>query len=526
MKFLSIMLIGILSFVNGGFAMAVDVAGGTGSERDVDPNTGNPLEGATKDSIGAGIDLQGKGATGSAVEEAELDDSQIDEYIMKHEAWKYPLHTDFLGMATKTVVDTKTPKHPIVGEAILEAITKSATASADQAHTAELKVYGADMKLFQEKSTIRCIGVRGYDEKGVQNNTNLTLVVIANERNTKVTVAAINGPLSSTGETYVPSIPGGTKLRVMAPALEESALVVAPDNILPGWKEMYLQRKACAITKTDFYERMKKLFKNGGQMVKDNVLSTYRRKCTSTILFGVKGKDTVYNDQTKSEENRYFQEGVVYQIPNQYQLAAMPTVNDLIAISRLTFTKWARTNVAQAYCDDLFMEWLGRMDFTSHPEIKFDCKRDALGVKVGTFETNFGTLEFKLDYALSENGMEGTCIIFPMKEAVRYIYEEKTVQHDHKNDTEARDAKSEYYITDDCLALTGLNAMIVGQNLSNIGSTSDLGNKYIPVTSLSSITSPDANAVYYLTQADGQYAAGAYKRVGTAWQQWIGTIVA
>lgn len=387
-----------------------------------------------------------------------------------------------------------------------------------------------NMSIFPAKSTIRVFGQKGYDANGVADGSQLMLYVVKNDRGTSVTVEAINGPMEN-GKTYVPDIPAGTKLRCMASALSESDLKVASSNFIPTWKQAYLQKKACAITYTDFYQKMKKLAEFGGQMVTDMTLADFRTKTTSTLLFGAPRETTVWNDDLGVYEHCYYQEGLLTQVPNRYQLSGIPTVADIIAISRMAFTRYAKVNTVQAYCGTLFMEWLSNMDFSEHPEIKFLSVRDDLDVKVGKFETNFGTIEFKIDASLDENDMSGYCLIIPMKESIRYIYEEKTVAHDHKNDTNARDAKSRYYIVDDCLMLTGMTSILVGKDVSSIGvgDNSDILN-IISVKDLSKVTTPDSTAVYYLTDecivGDEVLLVGPYTYTGGKWTPWSGNIEA
>lgn len=522
------MLLLALAILVGGGAMAAPTVPVGQPGADEDPNEDNPLEGGMPDDLNMGIQQLGAGATGSAVEEAQLDEDKVEEYIMKYQAWKYPLHTDFLSLARKSPVKTKKPKHPIMGEAILEAFTKSEISNnSEKANIVKLPLYNNDTTIFQEKSTIRVFGMTGYDTEGHSTGAPLMLYVTENVRGSDVKVTAINGPVNN-GETYVPDIPAGTKLRVMASALSESELRVPADNFLPGFKQAYLQKKACAITKTDFYERIKKYVKFGGQMIKDATLSNFRKKCTSTLLFGAPGVINKYDPVTGTYEHCYFQEGIMSQLPNSYQLSGLPTVTDLIAISRMALTKYARTNIVQVYCGDLFMERLANMDFSKHPEIQFTTARDNLKVKVAKFETNFGTLEFKLDYALSENGLADSAILIPMSEAIRYIYEEKTVDHDHKNDSDARDAKSEYYIVDDCLMLTGLTAMFISPDTSIIGVRTDsYGTKFVSVDSLENVEEKDQDTVYYLTQNEGGYTVGpyTYDNTTTSWKAWEGKMV-
>lgn len=499
-----------------------------GSDQNV--NEGTALDGAVMAQPGLGIEQQNTASTGSAVEAAGMDDSQVEDTITHYEAWRYTLHTDYLRLAKKVKVRTKKPKHPVLGEAQLECYTKSALTNTEKAESVVLPLYKNDMSIFPAKSTIRVFGQKGYDANGVADGSQLMLYVVKNDRGTSVTVEAINGPMEN-GKTYVPDIPAGTKLRCMASALSESDLKVASSNFIPTWKQAYLQKKACAITYTDFYQKMKKLAEFGGQMVTDMTLADFRTKTTSTLLFGAPRETTVWNDDLGVYEHCYYQEGLLTQVPNRYQLSGIPTVADIIAISRMAFTRYAKVNTVQAYCGTLFMEWLSNMDFSEHPEIKFLSVRDDLDVKVGKFETNFGTIEFKIDASLDENDMSGYCLIIPMKESIRYIYEEKTVAHDHKNDTNARDAKSRYYIVDDCLMLTGMTSILVGKDVSSIGvgDNSDILN-IISVKDLSKVTTPDSTAVYYLTDecivGDEVLLVGPYTYTGSKWTPWSGNIEA
>lgn len=523
----AMIVLNILAMAFGGaVAMAapgVEV-GDNGS--DADPNDETPLEDATADAPGEGIDQQGHAATGSSVEEAELDDSQIDDYVMRYNAWKYPLHTDILNLAQKRIVKTKKPKHPVIGEAILECFTKGATNNADKAEQVELNLYGNDMKIFQTRGTIRVFGLTGYDEKGDPTGAPLMLYVVENSRNTKVTVSAPNGPIDEeTGVRYVPTIPANTKLRSMAPACEEDVYDVAPDNFLPGWRQAYVQRKVCNITKTEFYDKMKKKVQGAGQLLKDISLDTFRRKCTSTALVGAPSHFTVWNEDLKQELNCYTEEGVVPQIANAYQLNGLPTIADLIAITRMSFTKWAKSNRAQGYVGSLFMEWLCNIDFSKHPEVTFHSERDAFGVKVGTFETNFGTIEWKLDYAMDENDMAGNAIIIPMEKAVRYVYTEEV--KDQNMDDKKIKAKSQYHIVEDCVCLTGLTSLFIGQDVSAAGNHGGSYNtKFVSVPSLTEISAPQTGTVYYLTEEDGNYVIGAYLYDGSTFKPFTAPVAA
>lgn len=513
---LSGILLFALAIVTGGAGMAVAI-GENGS--DTDPNNGKPLDNATPDVPGMGIDQQGHAATGSTVEQAELDDDRIDTYIMKYQAHKYALDTDFRKLARRVGVQTKHPKHPVIGEAILEAKVKTNMTNSDHDHEVELKVYANDAKIFQESTTIRVFGMTGYDAEGNSNGKPLMLYVTSNVSGT-VKVIAINGPIDSTShETYVPNINAGTKLRAMASALSESEVEVAPDNFLPQWRQAYLQKKVCAITKTQFYEKMKKEAAFGGQMVKDAILDTFRRKCTSTLLIGQPGVITK-NSEKYGEEYCYFQEGIVTQLQNTYEFTGRPTIEDLIAITRIAFTKYSKSNIAQVYCGSQFLESLEVIDFSSHPEMKIETKRDELNVVIKSLTSNFGTLDFKLEFSMDENGMSNNAILLPMNEAIHYEYENTSISIDHSKGEggEVRQASTDYVINDDCLMLTGLNSIFIGADVSAAGTMS--GDNQKQIISVSELPSSDQSttAIYYLTEDDGTHRIGTYKYVNSAWE--------
>ena len=92
------MLLFVLAIVSsGGMALAEVIIGDNGS--DTDPNDSKPLENATPDDTGKGIDQQGQGLTGSATTDAGLAENQVEDYVSKFKAYKYPMHTDFLRLA-------------------------------------------------------------------------------------------------------------------------------------------------------------------------------------------------------------------------------------------------------------------------------------------------------------------------------------------------------------------------------------------------------------------------------------------
>lgn len=516
------LLLLVMAAVMGGGAMAVEI-GENGS--DTDPNAGLPLEGATPDDPNKGIDQQGNAATGSAVTQAGLGENKVEDYVSKFESYKYPMHTDFMRIAKQIKVDTKEPSHFTIGETVMDCETKSETANTEKENSVVLSLYANDMKLFPECGTILVDGIIGYDEAGNQDGSPLVLYVESADKTTGVRVVALNGPLNN-GETYVPTIPAGTTLHVMAPAMSESEIEIAPDALLPKEETAFLQKKVCPITWTEFFERINKKANWNVKDLKNALLRAFRKKCTRSMLIGVGRKFTKTNKKTGTEYV-YTQKGVLRQLRLGYQIGNELQVGDLIGITRMLGGKYATTKKSEAYCGTLFMEKLLNIDFTKHREIVVK-RSESEDVKIGlvTFETPFHTLEFKVEHALDDLGYQECCVIFPMSDAKRYIYQDGkfiNVDHEKGEGGEVREAKSQYYVQDDCLMLTGYNSMLVGPDVTISGyNLSALENTIVSVDAMSKAT--DTTKLVYLTTADGEYGVGLYEHDGSAWVPYSGEI--
>lgn len=506
----------VMACMMGGTGMAVTL-GEIGS--DTDPNAGKPLEGATSDEPGKGIDHQGHAATGSALSDAELAENKVEDYVSKFQAFQYPMHTDFLQMAKQIKVDTKEPEHYNIGEAVMDCQTKAETTAAVSVN---LSLYKNDFKLFPECATILVDGVSGYDETGTTEDNSPLVLYVTSSTNEAVTVEALNGPISG-GEMKVPTIPAGTTLHVMAPAMSESEIEIAPDAAYPKKEVAYLQKKVCPITWTEFFERINKKAKWSVQDLKDWTLANFRKKCTRSLLMGYGKKFLKYNNKTGTEYV-YTQKGVLRQIRLGYTIGETLTFADLIGMTRLMFGKYSTTNEIDVYCGSKFIEKLLNIDFTKHKDISFK-KSQKVGIDISSFETTFGTFNFKVEHALDDLGFEECAIAFSMKDAKRYFYQKgKTITVDHEKGEggEVREAKSQYYVQDDTLMLTGYNSMIIGPDVTLGGYR--LSKLDATVASVESLTTGSEGQVVYLTKADGEAGIGLYKFEDGEWTPYKGEI--
>lgn len=507
----------VLAAVTGGAAMAVNVMG-VGTD-EADPNAGTALEGAIEANP-SGVEVAGGAATGSAVQELEQAVNEIDDYVAKFQSHKYPMHTDFMKVARQIKVDTKEPIDYEIGEGILDVNTKENVTGGS--HTAKLSLHASDAKLFVKGATVLVDEVSGFGDDNKEDGSPLVLYVVSKGDNGEVTVEALNGNAAS-GETIVPEIPAGSTLHIMAPALSESEVEIAPDAAYPQPKQHYLQKKVCAITYTDLFARIKKKANWNVQDLKDWQLDQFRRKCTRSMLIGVGRKFKKYNEKTGIED-AYTQKGILRQIRLGYQTSDVWTYADLIGISKMAFGPFATTDVVDAYAGSNAIEKLLNVDLTGHREIIMNSDKK-IEANLTTLKTTFGTINFKHEHALDDLGLSDYIVVFAMKDAKRFVYEGgKTINIDHTKGEggEVREAKSSYYIQDDCLALRSYTSLLVGPDVTAVG-YSNIEKTVETVTKLPT-TGQDANKIYFLTAQDGDYNEGLYVYEGGEWAPYSGVI--
>ena len=516
------LMLTVLAAVSGGAAMAAGVLVGEGADGATSGSDVSSLEGLAQGNP-TGFEVAGGAATGSAVEELEQAVNEIDDYVSKFQSHKYPMHTDFMTVARQIKVDTKEPIDYEIGEGVLDVETTAATGSdSTKNHTATLGVSGSDARLFVKGATVVVDGVIGFDENGKISDAPLMLYVEGNNNGT-VTVSALNGPLNG-NDTYVPTIAAKTKLHIMAPALSESEVEIAPDAAYPMPKQHYLQKKVCAITYTDLFARIKKKARWNVQDLKDWQLDQFRRKCTRSMLIGVGAKFKKYNEKT-GYEDAYTQQGVLRQIRLAYEPAEGNawTYADLIAISKMAFGPFATSDVVDAYAGSGAIEKLLNVNLEGHREIIMTSDKK-LEANLTTLKTTFGTINFKHEHALDDLGMSDYMVVFAMKDAKRFVYEGgKTINVDHTKGEggEVREAKSSYYIQDDCLALRSYNALIVGPN---VGSVDHVSVEKIVKSgdALPATTGYSEGDLFFVVS--GKEGAGLYELRNGAWATYDGDI--
>lgn len=539
---ISFLFFALSAILGGATAMAsaglADV-GANGSN--TDPNLNTPLADATPDSPRKGIDQQGHAATGSALEQAELTESHLDDYVSKYRAYRFPLHTDILRKARQIKVDVKDPTNWEIGEAVMELNTAAAigggtatsggtdgpSAASGKTYqsgdeevtlTKGVHIFNNDWKLLRSKALVMVGAPLGY--QGTVPDSSPLILRVVSKSNTSIVVAAVNGPqLNSNSPKYVPLIPANTTLFPMAPAMTESEIEVEPNNALPIETVCFLQKKVCAITYTELFERIKKKAKWNVQDMKDNILEMFRRECTRTMLISAPSRFTEDNPRTGTEYG-YTENGILRQLRLGYELNdGQIEFEDMIGIQAMMCGKYDTPNELTAYCGTKFIQRLLNIDFTKHNEYTVRNYTDeSTKIKITSFESNFGKLNFVHEYGLDDLGYSECAIIFSVEEAKHFYYQKgKTININHEKGEggEVREAKTQYYVKDDCVKLDGFNSMIVGPSTLVGGyKLSALESVIKSVAKLSEAVNPSLGDIIYLCEDDITSESGKKFTIG------------
>lgn len=520
------MMLTILSvFFGGGVAMADVTVPAPGS--DTDPNDGKPSQNSVKTApIDKGGAFQpGEGASYSNLDDHDLIDKKLRTKVLEYHASQYPFLTKFLQNAQFIDVSGKKEvQYPVIGDPVLEALTTSAiTNNTAKAERVALPLHDLDRNIFPQSYTVFVFGQEGYDDKGVHDGSQLMLYVTRNEDGENPMVMAVNGPINtSTGKTYVPDIPVGTKIVRGAAALAEEEVELTPNNITPEWADAYLQKKGYAVSVSDMFEEADKEADWGTAHIRKQALDIYKRDYTNTLLFGAKRK---WVKQTRRGPRYCFsQEGVLHQIRNGYQTNGKLTYQDLINIAELAFLDYTDSEEMDLYCGPGFISMVLGIDYENRTPIVYANDKD-LKVDIASFTCSFGKLNFIYERAFRYVHLNDCAIGVQMGGAKRVCREKgKTFKKDASKGQGAviEEATDWYYIQDDCCIIDTLNSIIVAPSsvFEDNSYTDGVTNMFTSVKTLPS--GKPAGTTVSLTAQDGEFRPGFYKYTGSEWVNWNG----
>lgn len=463
------MLLGIASMLFGGaFAMAGTVGTVGAGEA--------AMEG------GKGADLTGTNASATQVRDGDLAEPEVDDFIAKFRPYLFTADTDIRKRMKQVSVKGYEVDAYASGASLLDVDTTQAYTNSTGETTINLKsiIPAGTENIFAKSSTVLV-----HNENGQTDGEPILFII---EKGASGILAVC---WNSTNGERIPDIPAGTRLSVLANACAESEMNVAPENYQPRPETIYLQKKICNIVMTDHFKEVVKKVPFFEQDLKDNALYNFRRKCSRTFWIGYPFKKKFAQNNDMGEEYIYGSKGMMRQVTMSYTTETNQiSYYDLVAISKLQFTKYSVNNKAVAYCGRNFIENLLNIDFTKHKDITFSGET-VMGINITKYRDSFGEIEFKHEPTLDDLGYEDHCYVFDIDNATRYVKDnERVIKVDMKEGAgDNREATRDVYIQADAVSTRGFNSIMV--RLGEGSKTNTLVNASISLVTATSI--PVAN---------------------------------
>lgn len=523
-----------------GFAMAVDPAeladnpnpSENMNEVSQENDGGRPKDEALQtDEQGGETQLQGKAATATDRRDAGQEAEDYDPDIVNFRTFRFPIETYIANKCRPVKTKGYIRKHWRSGTTDLDAIYHGPAIAITGGSDTTVTIDGESVKVYTHSNrqltiptslfdnyetlspygTAYVDGVDGYDKDSDGNEVvigELALYVLDNTgEDGTVKFLVENAPTKAANTT---TIEEESIFMSAATACSESQMKVAPETYLPEEHEVYLQKKNMMVVITDEFEEQDSKTGQGKKDVMANAMFNFRRKMARSHWLGRKSKTQVKVAELNNQREDVFkEEGILRQIPMLYTHDEELVDDDMLAITSLVFTENSATDHMVAFCGKREMRRVMKMvNSAIHYKDVSKVKVDKYGIRVRSWEDNFGTLDFVYDPTLDDIHYEDYMVILDLDHAVRYYKRnEKTMQQDLSKTGDAREANAYIKSVIDCVCLKGYNAVIVTTN-SRALKAAKLGGVQASFVSVAALPTgealtPAAKALkYYLTAAD------------------------
>lgn len=447
----------MLMYVIGVVLMFLDESVGAGvitaAVTVVAPGTPEPEAGI------AGGETQAPGEATTVSNASELADDliqpEIDSEIVKIGTDENVLDTIKRRVKRQVQVKSFEVDHYMVDEKNPKALTSEEYVGKSGTKSAALKFVSND-KIFQEYYTAICNGVNGYDPTGQTElpGTDLMIFCINRDSAENPVFIAVNGPkANSTDEdTYMPTIPAGTEIILLASAAYETQKFIAPSTIVPVPERMYLQKQLCNSIVSDYFKAQKKRIPFSEAQVAEAVLRQFRLESCRTAWVGQPGKLKVKAmDASLGYQWDYFSKGLRWQFKRQYSLAGDIEWADVINLSMMKFTGYNTSREAIWLMGKGLLSKIQAIDMTKYRNVSIG-EGEVLGFKTTKLKTVFGDISLLHDPTLDALGYTNSGGLIDANGLVRYwMKNEATTQEK----VVGEEAKREIIMNIDCLCLKG-----------------------------------------------------------------------
>lgn len=476
---------------------------------------------------GAPTTVSGVADATGGVGPGNLVQSDLDQELYKFKSDDTPLMQLML-KAKKVKVNSPEVEHYMIDEP-RSSVTSTTKVTAGTAKQFILPLLSNDAEIPRPYGTLLAKGVDGYAEDGTTKTPgkDLMLFVTGHDPASGNPICrAVNGPKTNSTDEYctTPEIPQGTTFIILSNALYETQKEVDPDLIVPQGQTVYLQKRGMNQIVSDYYEAQKKKIPFGKAVIAEAAITNFKVRGNRTLYAGRKGKFKVQTEKA-GVQYVYCTEGVRYQVKKEIQHTGKWTIEEIIALAKMTFTGEDVPKSVIALAGKNFLENIQCIDYSKHPEIQISTKTNPVGWVVTNFHTVFGDIEFKHDPTLDRLKWSNSAFIVAPDRLVHYQY---SAEHSSKDRMEGEEATRESMLVWDALALKGsCHIWINGEGDSENTSATQIH----LWDSAEAPESPVEGDVYYLLQDCPAINAEAvcgqmWQYKSAAWVEYAGDVMA
>lgn len=477
--------------------------------------------------LGAPTTVSGVADATGGVGPGNLVQSDLDQELYKFKSDDTPLMQLML-KAKKVKVNSPEVEHYMIDEP-RSSVTSTTKVTAGTAKQFILPLLSNDAEIPRPYGTLLAKGVDGYAEDGTTKTPgkDLMLFVTGHDPASGNPICrAVNGPKTNSTDEYctTPEIPQGTTFIILSNALYETQKEVDPDLIVPQGQTVYLQKRGMNQIVSDYYEAQKKKIPFGKAVIAEAAITNFKVRGNRTLYAGRKGKFKVQTEKA-GVQYVYCTEGVRYQVKKEIQHTGKWTIEEIIALAKMTFTGEDVPKSVIALAGKNFLENIQCIDYSKHPEIQISTKTNPVGWVVTNFHTVFGDIEFKHDPTLDRLKWSNSAFIVAPDRLVHYQY---SAEHSSKDRMEGEEATRESMLVWDALALKGsCHIWINGEGDSENTSATQIH----LWDSAEAPESPVEGGVYYLLQDCPAINAEAvcgqmWQYKSAAWVEYAGDVMA
>lgn len=476
---------------------------------------------------GAPTTVSGVADATGGVGPGNLVQSDLDQELYKFKSDDTPLMQLML-KAKKVKVNSPEVEHYMIDEP-RSSVTSTTKVAAGTAKQFILPLPSNDAEIPRPYGTLLAKGVDGYAEDGTTKTPgkDLMLFVTGHDPASGNPICrAVNGPKTNSTDEYctTPEIPQGTTFIILSNALYETQKEVDPDLIVPQGQTVYLQKRGMNQIVSDYYEAQKKKIPFGKAVIAEAAITNFKVRGNRTLYAGRKGKFKVQTEKA-GVQYVYCTEGVRYQVKKEIQHTGKWTIEEIIALAKMTFTGEDVPKSVIALAGKNFLENIQCIDYSKHPEIQISTKTNPVGWVVTNFHTVFGDIAFKHDPTLDRLKWSNSAFIVAPDRLVHYQY---SAEHSSKDRMEGEEATRESMLVWDALALKGsCHIWINGEGDSENTSATQIH----LWDSAEAPESPVEGGVYYLLQDCPAINAEAvcgqmWQYKSAAWVEYAGDVMA